>query len=127
MTNKQKLKTKADKLWFQKGMEGLADDFDVVKCQICDDNAYCLHHFYYKSNYGHLRYDFDNAVPLCKKHHFLLHHQDPKKIEDMIIQERGKKWFNRLKKKAYQRPKSSYLTIKYYEDIIKKLNEPNLS
>lgn len=120
---KAKLRKMADRLWQEKGMELYSDDWGAVKCQVCDLNAYCCHHFYYKSSYSHLRYDLpDNAVPLCKKHHFLLHHQDPKKIEDMIVAERGQKWLNRLKKKARKRPIGTFITKEYYESIIENLS-----
>ena len=114
MNPKRKLQIKADKLWFNKHQE--------ENCEVCGCSEYLqVHHFYYKGSYSHLRYDDENAVTLCRGCHFVLHHQDPKKIEDIIIENRGQKWINRLKKKAHQRPESSYLTLKYYEEIINKL------
>lgn len=113
MTKKQTLRKQADRLWFKRHLK--------KKCEVCGEPAIQCHHFYYKSNYGHLRYDEDNAISLCRGCHFLLHHQDPKRIEEKIIEKRGKKWYNNLKKKAYTEPKGSYQTIKYYEDIIKEL------
>lgn len=116
MNPKAKLRKTADKLWFNKHLE--------ENCEICGCSEYLqVHHFYYKSSYGHLRYDPENAITLCRKCHFILHHQDPKKITDEIIDLRGQKWYNRLKKRAYNKPKSSYQTIQYYEDIISKLAE----
>ena len=123
MTNKQKLRNKADKLWFQKGMEGFADDFGGVACEICGDKATQGHHFFRKSSHPILRYSFENFIPLCVKCHSKITFQDPKIMEDIIIKNRGRKWYNKLLKKAKEKPKSGYLTIKYYEDIIKKLNE----
>ena len=122
MTKKAKLRKQADRLWYEKAMEGYEDSVGATKCMACDNNAQQIHHFYYKSSYSHLRYDMDNATPLCMHCHFLLHHQDPKKIEELIVAERGKKWNNRLKNKANKRPLQGYLTIKYYEDIIKNLS-----
>ncbi len=104
-TAKQKLRAKADKLWFEKHIE--------ENCEVCGCSEYLqVHHFYYKSSYGHLRYDDNNAITLCRKCHFLLHTRDPKLIENKIIENRGKSWYNKLTKQANNRPQSSYLTIK---------------
>lgn len=111
---KKKLRTVADKAWFNKHAE--------ENCEVCGCSEYLqVHHFYYKSSYGHLRYDDENAVTLCRRCHFILHHQDPKKIEDIIIDMRGPKWLNSLKKKANTPPPSSYQTIEYYKKIISHL------
>lgn len=103
---------RADKLWYQRLLKR--------KCEVCGKKAIQVHHFYYKGSYGHLRYDLDNGISLCQGCHFVLHHQDPKKIEEKIIAVRGKKWFNKLQKKSQNRP-SSFKTIKYYEEVIKNL------
>ncbi len=87
----------------------------------CSTDANPPHHFYPKGLYGHLRYELDNGVPLCMGHHFAHHHRGDPLVHQMIIDKRGKRWFNRLKKKAFKRPTSSYQTISYYEDIIIKL------
>ena len=115
MTKKQQLRKRADKLWYELLLK--------PECEICGKPARQVHHFYYKSSYGHLRYDLDNGISLCQSCHFVLHHQDPKKIEALIIENRGKKWHNKLQKKAQTPPPPSYQTIKYYEDIIKKLEK----
>lgn len=114
MKNKKaQLRGKADKLWFQ----ALLKD----NCEICGKIAVQCHHFYRKSTYGHLRYDRENGVSLCKGCHFLAHHQDPKKIEEKIIEIRGQKWYKALQKKSRLKPKPSYQTISYYEEQIKLL------
>jgi len=111
---RKQLKNKADKLWYQKYLKSV--------CEICGDNYHLqAHHFYYRSSYGHLRYLEDNHITLCQKHHFVLHHQDPKKITDRIIEVRGQKWYDRLKEKALTKPKPSYQTIGYYKKQIEKL------
>lgn len=114
--SKKYLKNKADKLWFNKHQE---ENCEVCGCSECLQ----VHHFYYKSSYSHLRYDDDNAITLCRKCHFKLHFRDPKEIEQEIIKNRGKKWFNRLTKRANKRPPPSYLTIEYYLDVIKELQK----
>ena len=114
---KQRLRKIADELWYRKYLKD--------RCEVCGCSNCILqgHHFFYKSSYGHLRYSKDNHITLCKSCHFLLHHQDPHRIEDKIIAVRGKKWLANLKKKAYNEPKGSYLTIKYYKDVIRDLQE----
>lgn len=112
-TKKQKLKAQCDKLWFHKYLK--------ERCEVCGNKAVQCHHYYYKSNYGHLRYDEDNGISLCMGCHFVLHHQDPKRIEDKIKEKRGKNWEQRLRKKAYTEPRGSYLTIGYFENKIKEL------
>jgi len=115
MTPKRKLQKIADRLWFEK--------YQKESCEACGSSKYLqVHHFYYKGNYSHLRYDNENAITLCRKCHFILHHQDPKRVEDIIIEKRGQRWLNRLKKKAYKRPEPSYQTLDYYKKIIKQLS-----
>ncbi len=113
MTKKQKLRSKADELWFSKYCQPL--------CEVCYNVAIQCHHFYYKSSYGHLRYDPDNGISLCQKCHFVLHRQDPKKIEEQIIARRGIKWYNKLKKKSQEKLKPRYQTISYYDQILEDL------
>jgi len=116
MKNKKvRLRGQADKLWFQVCLKD--------NCESCGGRAIQAHHFYYKSNYGHLRYEIDNGVSLCKVCHFLLHHQDPKRIEDRIIAKRGQEWFDKLKEQAYKLPPPSYLTIDYYQRQIERLSQ----
>ena len=112
---KAKLRRRADRLWYQIGLK--------EKCELGGEAAVQLHHFFYKSQYGHLRYDLNNGISLCQRCHFRLHHSDPKLMTDKIIEKRGLKWYNKLKNKAQNRPKPSYQNIKYYKDIIQQLNE----
>jgi len=110
--NLKRLRSKADKIWFIKHLKD--------KCEICDKPAKQVHHFYYKKNYPHIRYDKDNGVSLCMGCHCFLHMQDPKKIEEQIIKVRGVRWHNRLKKKAYNPPKNFKFNIKWLEEICSK-------
>ena len=115
-SKKAKLRGEADKLWYQKYLK----DY----CEVCGDYGILQgHHFYYKSSYSHLRYEKENHITLCKKCHFILHHQDAKKIEELIIEKRGQKWYNNLKEKSRERPLQGYLTIEYYKKQISKLRE----
>ena len=113
MNPKAKLRNKADRLWFEKYLK--------PKCELCDNPAQQLHHFYYKSSYPHIRYLEENGISLCKGHHFLLHHKDPKPIQDEIIRARGKKWYEDLKEKAYNPDPNYKITISYYKKIIEEL------
>lgn len=114
MTKKAKLRGQADKLWYihNKG----------ERCEICGLRGIIqVHHFYYKRNYPHLRYDDDNAINLCKACHFLLHFGGNPDIQERIIDSRGKKWYNRLKERAFTNKKPSYQTIGWYEKNIERL------
>ncbi len=113
MNKKQRLRNKCDKLWFTK--------LYSEECEVCGKRANQVHHFYPKGLYGHLRYDLDNGISMCMGCHFSHHHRGNPEIHQIIIEKRGKKWHNRLKKKAKNRPTSSYLTILYYQDIIDNL------
>ena len=114
---KQRLKSKADKLW------GIAIIKKWGGICYCNTKASLPHHFYPKGLYGHLRYDLDNGIPLCFGHHFAHHSRGDPQVHWNIIDTRGKPWFNRLKKKALTRPKASFQTQKFYEEIIIKLEE----
>lgn len=114
---KTRLRNKASKMW-----KILIIDRHGPNCELCGGNwRITAHHFFYKSSSGHLRYDLNNGICLCAKCHARLHFRDPKLVEGEIIKKRGKKWYNKLEKKAHDKPKSSYLTIKYYNDKIKVL------
>lgn len=114
--SKKQLKAVADKLWYEILM------LKHPYCEVCGKPAVQIHHFYYKGSFGHLRYELDNGIGLCKGCHFLLHHKDPKPIEEAIISRRGAEWHNGLKEKANQRPVSFY-AIKWLQSHLDRLNE----
>ena len=116
---KAKLKNKAS---------GLFKDLCILKygnkCELCNsDYMVTAHHFYYRSSCSHLTYDLDNGIILCCRCHSRLHFKDPKLVEDKIIEKRGKKWFNRLKKKAENPPKFYKNNIIFIETAIKKMEK----
>jgi len=116
MNKKARLRNQCDRLWYQICLKRNPN------CLLCGIPANYVHHFFRKGSHAHLRYDLENGITLCKKHHFALHFsRGGQKLEAEIILKKGQKWLKNLTKKAYQRPKSSYLTIEYYEDILKKL------
>ena len=116
MKNKKKsLQLEADRLWYRKYIKD--------RCEICGSNfALQGHHFYYRHKYSHLRYEGENCITLCKKHHFILHHQDPKGVTDKIVEIRGSEWQEELKKMAQDRPKGSFLTLAYYQGKVEELS-----
>ena len=109
---KTRLRNKADQMAYKKYLKPI--------CEICGKPANQLHHYYPKSVYNHIRYLKENLISLCMACHFKLTHCD-KRWEDKIREKRGEKWFKDLKEKAHDKPKSSYLTIKYYNDKIRVL------
>ena len=119
INKKKRLRTECDKLWHQLVVKRAGG-----KCEVCGDTFGVVgHHYYHKSTYGHIRYDLDNGIALCRSCHFLLHHQDPKRIEEKIETIKGKKWREKLKKKSQNRPKNFSTTIGYYEEIKTKLKK----
>lgn len=116
MKNKKaKLRIEADKLWKLKVIKG------KPMCEVCGqvitDTA---HHFFPKSQYGHLRYNISNGVAICRKCHFTHHNIDDPTIHATIIEKRGRKWYNKLKEESRLSPQS-YQLVSYYQNIINKL------
>ncbi len=110
---KARLRSRADRLYFQYYLK--------ENCEVCNCQVQQLHHFFSKSIYGHLRYDPDNLISLCNSCHFKLHHHGDPTIQEAIIENRGRKWFNNLKEKAQNTPKDYKINIGYYKDAIKRL------
>ena len=116
MTPKQRLKSKALKLWYSKYLKD--------SCEICPSTFVLqAHHFYFRSSYPQLAFSKDNHITLCRGHHFLLHTKDAKKIEEQIIEKRGKKWYNRLKKESQKPIIPGSNNAPYLKKIIKELEK----
>jgi 5-methylcytosine-specific restriction endonuclease McrA len=109
------LRKKADRLWFIRNINPI--------CENCGGKATQCHHFFPKRNFGHLRYDDDNAISLCASCHMGIHHRGDPTINETIIKNRGNKWYEALKKKAFNRPKGTYITVGWYREQIKRLEE----
>ena len=119
MKNKKvRLRSKADKLWFEAVMKQWN-----YKSVVSGQPAQQVHHFFPKGQYGHLRYDLDNGIPLTTVEHFNHHHRGDPLIHQQIIEKRGKKWYNKLRKKALNHPTSSYITIGWYRENIERLED----
>jgi len=119
-SKKQKLRIEADKLLQEKAIEKYGN-----KCEICPGTFRIGgHHIFSRQLYSHLRYDLDNIAVLCSYCHIIrLHSQGDPLILEKIKAKRKKGWFERLKKKAQQRPKSSWQTVGYYEQILQELSK----
>lgn len=117
MNPKTKLQKKADNLWREIILRRAKG-----RCEVCGKRAIQAHHYYRKGGYGHLRYDLNNGIALCTACHFSIHFTAKcNEIDKKIRDKRGKKWENSLYKKSKQK-KESFKTIKYYEQVIKKLS-----
>jgi 5-methylcytosine-specific restriction endonuclease McrA len=92
------------------------------ECSVCGEKATQVHHFFPKGRFGHLRYDIDNGVPICQSCHFKHHHIGDPRINQEIIDVRGMKWYRELEKKSKKKP-TSYQTIAWYKDNIKRLEK----
>jgi 5-methylcytosine-specific restriction endonuclease McrA len=112
------LKTKADKLWFQKGKEKWGD-----YCLICGKTGLVAkivgHHFYPKSLYGYLRHDINNFINICWSCHSRFHSTGNPEIIEKIKEKRGKKWFEELTKES--KNKLISVGVNYYQEKIKQL------
>ena len=114
---KQRLGYQANQLWILACIKAHGQ-----VCEICGKPGQQVHHFYPKGNYGHLRYNIDNGIILCKGCHFQLHHTNNTLNLD-IVKKRGQEWIDALEKKAKDRPKGSYCTVKWYNNEIERLKE----
>ena len=110
----KKLKRELDRLWVEKAFEKYGR-----KCLICGKEATEVHHFIPKSLSLNLRWDLDNAVPICRKCHFNLHNRSDPYLNLIIVFIRGKDWLDRIIKK---RKKKVKFNLKYLQKIKKKLS-----
>ncbi|MHA1400022.1 MAG: hypothetical protein ACTSQE_06720 [Candidatus Heimdallarchaeaceae archaeon] len=108
---KKGIERKALKLWKQIVLERFPL---CISCK--KEKATHPHHYFYKSSFGHLIYYVPNGIGLCPKCHFVLHHQDPKKITRNIKKNMPKKWLKDLENQAFnKRPQGTYKTLSWLE------------
>jgi hypothetical protein len=110
------LRNKADKLYQEIGRQV----FGSKGCLICHGEYSCLHHFIPKSCSTHLRYDFQNGIPICCKCHLRIHSSPDPTISVKIKDIMGQDWFNRL---SAIRGKQIKVSKSYYLDIIDTLEK----
>jgi len=89
-------------------------------CEVCQKPAGPPHHFFPKGNYGHMRYNVKNGVPLCVGCHFRHHHTFDPSIHQAIVQKRGKAWYNKLLEESKNR-KANYRNVGWFEENKKRL------
>ena len=107
----RRLRKDADKLWFKACMKHWGG-----YC-MCGKPAVQVHHFYPKGQFGHLRYDIENGVPICMGCHMRV--TNPNFVLD-VIKQRGKEWHDSLFEKAKLKP-ASFRNVGWYQDIIEEL------
>ena len=112
-----KLKKECDKLWRQIVLE--THPF----CEVCQKPSCHPHHFFPKGNFSQLRYSLDNGIGLCNCCHIAHHFKGDPRIHQKIIEKRGIKWYQDLKKQAEKRPEQGYLNVKYYRDKLVELEK----
>ena len=103
----------ADKLWFQ----ACVDKFGEL-CEYCGKPMMQVHHFYRKSNYGHIRYSLVNGVVCCQGCHI---RADEPPFIDKIREKRGEEWYSELKDLALHPPSDYKNTIKWHKEQLTKL------
>ena len=93
-------------------------------CEICGEPAVEMHHFVPRSRSRLLKFDVENAVPLCKSCHTKIHYSgnegEATRMEEIIKKKRGKKWQNYIEEK--ERSKSGgYYGAYYLKGLIEEL------
>ena len=120
-TKKQLLETQAIKLWKAACLKKWGSF-----CEVCGEPADTFHHFIPKSRNGLLKYDVMNGIPICRRCHYKIHFSpSPTEVYRIIAtirRKRGKKWCNYIDK-AEKIHKSSFKTVAWLEEQIKKLKK----
>jgi len=112
---KKKLRARADKLFTLAVFKKWGRN-----CEVCGKPAVTAHHYIPKSLSQSLRYDLENGVPICNYCHMSIHTKNDPGCIEKIISHRGRNWAEYIEK---MRRKEVKITVKYYEDNIKRLEE----
>jgi len=104
-------RNKADKLFKQACVQKYGSS-----CEVCGLPASQVHHFFPKGMSSKLRYDLDNGVVICAGCH-LKHHMGNPVIHSTIIDNRGRKWYNKLRLKR----ELIKTNLTWYKENIKRL------
>lgn len=107
------LRNKADRLFQEVGRT------KYNSCLICGGQYSCLHHYFPKSTSSALRYNIDNAIPICQGCHFKHHNGNPT-IHSEVLRKRGFEWENKIKK---EKEKVIKISQSYYKQVIDNLKK----
>ena len=118
---KNKLEKEANELWKQLALKKWG-----YVCVACGEPADCFHHFVLKSRSVLLRFNVDNAIPICRKCHYNIHHSyDPlvrhETIEAIKIA-KGEKWCAWIDMMRPKKLEGTY-GIHYLENLIVELKK----
>ena len=119
-TEVKKQEERNHKLWTEKS----ADKWGNDKCEVCGNSFSCFHHFIRKSRSTLLRYDVENAIPVCVKCHYKIHFGEPideYRIYAQIEKKRGKKWAKYIKDREHISIKKNIIWLKEQESLLNNL------
>lgn len=108
-------RNKADRLFQEIGRKLYKE------CMICGGEYSCLHHYWPKATSTALRYDLENAVPICCGDH-LKHHTGNPRPHETVVLIRGKEWADRLDQKRKEAIGQQYSRA-WYEQKAEELEE----
>jgi len=92
------------------------------RCLVCGGEYCCLHHFVYKSQSTALRYDWENAIPLCVSCHYKIHAGKNDTIPGEITLIKGQDWINNLKERRKEGA-GNYFGKGWYKEKIEYLEQ----
>lgn len=120
-STKKNLEAKAKKLWTELALKKWGE-----KCEICGAKATQIHHYIPKGSNRLLKYDIENAVPLCQSCHYKIHFS-PKpgevaRLVEIIRKKRGKKWCDYIDAKEKEKLGGFY-GVNYLKGIVSDLEE----
>lgn len=119
---KKKLHKELFKLWVEKALEKWGN-----VCECCGATAETYHHYVPKSRSLRLKYDVQNAVPLChrfgNKCHYKIHFSPEPHVKhklcEIICKKRGEKWVEYIETARKEKVKD---TIWWLEEQKDRLN-----
>ncbi len=65
-------------------------------CEFCKERASTCHHYIHQSRSNYLRCDPKNLIPVCMKHHYLMHNGYEGVYGGVLVLKYGKKWHEDL-------------------------------
>ena len=109
---RRRLVKQAKELW----EKAVIDEYGEL-C-VCGKPMHEIHHFYRKSQYGHLRFVIANGVPICQGCHI---RADSPIFIDFLKDWRGEKWYQDLKDLALHPPANFKSSPKWIKEEIQRL------